>query len=369
MSFATKEIGEVESLDYIAFDSKMRGVRNKFSSLSYDQLYCFNGKDQFFKTGDLTNYDYGIRIYNAGIGRFLSVDPLTAEFPWWSPYQFAGNTPIIAIDVEGAEPATKTRNNEALKLVIELQDDKSVSKGVFKNITKEEFVKYLKYRLSNKEKMNSPFNSCGPTSACYVSITHDPEQFVKTFISLWKTGRANNGEISSNKELEEAKYDNYSQIDVAMIGSLRSSENLFGGYSIPKSETDKNDWNRAVNATLPSEYGDLIERMGASVNIKEGGKASSFDLQDWTSSGKLLVLFGYYNGFNGKEFSENYWGGDHYITVNSIVENKDCSITLKYWHHGEYGKKEFTTTFKNKEEFEKTYSKAFYLENTGNKKK
>jgi Restriction endonuclease fold toxin 5 len=34
----------------------------------------------------------------------LSVDPLTKEFPWYTPYQFAGNTPIGAIDLDGAEP-------------------------------------------------------------------------------------------------------------------------------------------------------------------------------------------------------------------------------------------------------------------------
>jgi hypothetical protein len=34
----------------------------------------------------------------------LSVDPLTEDYPFFSPYHFAGNTPIIAIDLDGAEP-------------------------------------------------------------------------------------------------------------------------------------------------------------------------------------------------------------------------------------------------------------------------
>ena len=37
------------------------------------------------------------------IGRFLSRDPLASQFPHYSPYQFAGNTPIQAIDLDGAE--------------------------------------------------------------------------------------------------------------------------------------------------------------------------------------------------------------------------------------------------------------------------
>ena len=39
------------------------------------------------------------------IGKFLSVDPLTKKFPWWTPYQFAGNMPIKYIDLDGLEPA------------------------------------------------------------------------------------------------------------------------------------------------------------------------------------------------------------------------------------------------------------------------
>lgn len=35
---------------------------------------------------------------------FLSVDPLTSSYPMLTPYQFAGNTPIRAIDLDGLEP-------------------------------------------------------------------------------------------------------------------------------------------------------------------------------------------------------------------------------------------------------------------------
>ncbi len=48
--------------------------------------------------------DYGMRIYDPRLGRFLSIDPLTKDYPWYTPYQFAGNTPIQAIDLDGAEP-------------------------------------------------------------------------------------------------------------------------------------------------------------------------------------------------------------------------------------------------------------------------
>jgi RHS repeat-associated protein len=66
----------------------------------YDQLYRINIAH---KKNSQINYDYGFRIYNAGIGKFLRVDPLTQAYPELTPYQFASNTPIAAIDIDGLE--------------------------------------------------------------------------------------------------------------------------------------------------------------------------------------------------------------------------------------------------------------------------
>lgn len=50
------------------------------------------------------------------IARFLSVDPLTKEYPMLTPYQFASNTPIWAIDLDGLEACESfaNRRDEAL---------------------------------------------------------------------------------------------------------------------------------------------------------------------------------------------------------------------------------------------------------------
>jgi hypothetical protein len=52
---------------------------------------------------DGNNYDYGFRIYNPQLGRFLSLDPLQTKYPWYTPYQFSGNKPISNIDADGRE--------------------------------------------------------------------------------------------------------------------------------------------------------------------------------------------------------------------------------------------------------------------------
>lgn len=86
--------------DYYPFGSLM--PNRSFSSSDY--RYGFNGqeKDDEIK-GSGNSLDFGERIYDPRLGRFLSVDKLTGSYPWWSPYAFAGNTPIQAIDLDGLE--------------------------------------------------------------------------------------------------------------------------------------------------------------------------------------------------------------------------------------------------------------------------
>jgi RHS repeat-associated protein len=64
--------------------------------------YGFNGKENDSETSSGT-MDFGTRVYDSRIGRFFSVDPLRYSFPWYSPYQFAGNSPIVNIDLDGLE--------------------------------------------------------------------------------------------------------------------------------------------------------------------------------------------------------------------------------------------------------------------------
>jgi RHS repeat-associated protein len=64
--------------------------------------YGFNGKenDKDISEG---GQDYGMRIYDNRLGRFLSVDPLQEKYPWNSPYSYAENDVISCVDLDGLE--------------------------------------------------------------------------------------------------------------------------------------------------------------------------------------------------------------------------------------------------------------------------
>ena len=79
--------------------------------------YGFNGKENDNDVkGTGNQQDYGMRIYDTRIGKFLSVDPLTDDYPSWSPYPFAMNRPIDGIDLDGCEwqPVNATGENVAV---------------------------------------------------------------------------------------------------------------------------------------------------------------------------------------------------------------------------------------------------------------
>lgn len=64
--------------------------------------YGFNGKENDNEASGVGNeYDYGARIYNPRIGRWLSVDPLFSSYPHQGPYVSMSNDPINRIDPTG----------------------------------------------------------------------------------------------------------------------------------------------------------------------------------------------------------------------------------------------------------------------------
>lgn len=52
-------------------------------------------------TGGVNQLDYGARIYNPRLGRWLSVDPKAEDYYFDSPYTFCANNPVNFIDLDG----------------------------------------------------------------------------------------------------------------------------------------------------------------------------------------------------------------------------------------------------------------------------
>ncbi|MBK7911439.1 RHS repeat-associated core domain-containing protein [Candidatus Pollutiaquabacter sp.] len=90
----------VNAQDYYPFGMIMPA--RDFSSSGY--RYGFNSEEKDDEVKGVGNsYIFKFRIYDPRLGKFLSIDPFAKSYAWNSPYAFAENDVIRAIDLEGLE--------------------------------------------------------------------------------------------------------------------------------------------------------------------------------------------------------------------------------------------------------------------------
>ena len=87
----------VERNDYYPFGAR----HERGDYVESDNRYKYNGKEEQL-TGGLGWLDYGARMYDAGIGRWWSVDPLGEEYAHLSPYNYCSNIPNLLVDPTGS---------------------------------------------------------------------------------------------------------------------------------------------------------------------------------------------------------------------------------------------------------------------------
>lgn len=118
-----KQVTFSGNVDYYPFGMVTPG-RSYSAGSGY--RFGFNGKESDSETyGSGNIYDYGFRIYNPRLGKFLSVDPLSGKFAFSSPYVFALNDVIRNIDFDGLETYNVIILDESdggYKIILQLVD-------------------------------------------------------------------------------------------------------------------------------------------------------------------------------------------------------------------------------------------------------
>ncbi|MBN2521166.1 MAG: hypothetical protein JXB17_11710, partial [Bacteroidales bacterium] len=86
----------ISAQDYSPYGEIVRSYNNA----DVNDKYKFTEKERDKET----NLDYfGVRYYDASIGRWLAVDPLKEKFPSWTPYNYVKANPLTRIDPNGME--------------------------------------------------------------------------------------------------------------------------------------------------------------------------------------------------------------------------------------------------------------------------
>ena len=101
--------------------------------------FGFNGMESDDEMHDQSgsSYDFGARMYNPRIGRWLADDPLTKLYPKISPFTAFGNSPVVFYDVAGEyiKPGSKKSMEDlqhSWEGTFKLADETSPMADIFK---------------------------------------------------------------------------------------------------------------------------------------------------------------------------------------------------------------------------------------------
>jgi RHS repeat-associated protein len=110
----------------LKYHFSLEGYRDKTEPALKNRVnayrYGFQGQekdDEVKGSGNSLNYKY--RMYDPRLGRFFAVDPLTAKYPFYSPYAFSGNRVIDMVELEGLEPARPPQQT-VTRVAVQLQN-------------------------------------------------------------------------------------------------------------------------------------------------------------------------------------------------------------------------------------------------------
>ena len=94
-SYITNLDGEVsQHIEYVPFGEVFIEERNN----TWNTPYLFNAKELDEETG---MYYYGARYYDPRLSLWMSVDPLSLDYPNMATYTYCANNPIMATDIDG----------------------------------------------------------------------------------------------------------------------------------------------------------------------------------------------------------------------------------------------------------------------------
>lgn len=149
VSYFTSDV--VSYSDYLPFGQLMPNRHGEVG----DYRYGFQGQlhDDELK-GDDNSVNFEYRMHDPRIGRFFSIDPLSKQYPHYTPYSFSGNKVIHCRELEGMEEITAIKKGDVYVLIWDISARKRGEGGTILYVTDDETIEQKIRPFNEKELEN-----------------------------------------------------------------------------------------------------------------------------------------------------------------------------------------------------------------------
>ena len=349
--------------NYYAFGMEMPGLQY-VDNQGVEYRYGFNGKenDKDFGTAGLTQ-DYGFRLYNPAIAKFLSVNPLSPSYPMLTPYQFASNRPIDGIDLDGLEFLAS--NNPNLKsdaitanpnsgYLIKISETQSISatdkftifvdkKPVdYYNVGTHLYYVDLKWFFGGERNQQQTVGT--KTGVQLTSNIENLEDAPRGYVApdTWKYPAQSLNVANKYKNCRgmcfvismarvEKAFLNAMNISVLKFSFNEQDYNISGTGTINRTTIPDKYFGYGVGGALAAKnYADLVDNTGvwkgelqegAMLQYWEGNDATAIVKESTTLSGHSIIFKSYNYDSKGKINGLNYYD---YSGTNGKFDKEDC---------------------------------------------
>jgi len=215
----------------------------KYSIANTNYRYGFNGKENDNEVkGEGNQQDYGMRIYDPRLGRFLSVDPITKSYPELTPYQFASDRPIDGIDLDGLEYAPSGYTDPKQMLYKAGADISQVLGRAYDRIS----GFFASWGNSNEVEMTKT-KSILTTTEKSVDVGGDMESWIRT------------GRYSSSNTMPKLKITNFFDIKVKEETKVELKTKIEVANVKVESKTNLSDGSIEVKSTIKIPINSVTE--------------------------------------------------------------------------------------------------------------
>ena len=291
---------------YYPFGMSMSGIGyNAFASLSNADIaenkYLYNGKelqsDEFGAGTGLNWYDYGARMYDPVIGRWMCLDLLTEKYSNMSPYNFSGNNPILMIDNNGMDFTDFYDKDD--KLIKHVDDGSNAKFQLTGSDKSNQYFKFVGYDESQKGENEVNVQTV-------MNFTQDYTRENYTSNPIYQKDDNGNTAKDNNGQPIVKRWETYCNYGTFCIAKSVNSALEQKGLKLDMSSFEAND--RALGADVM--YKKLSGSSYSSVNLttaQDAAKKGGFVVGGWSGHAFTLNKNGIINNVGAPRPLNNLW--------------------------------------------------------------